>query len=87
MILQKYQPIDCSFHDVLLDRITRKKEVHIVYNVANKGQIRNERVLLEDVFTRQKEEFLKMADGEIIRLDHIVSVDGIHLIKGAACRY
>ena len=87
MITQEYQPIDCSFHDVLLDRITRKKEVHIVYSAASQGQVKDKHILLEDVFTKHKQEFLKMADGEIIRLDQIVSVDDISLIKGTSCGF
>ena len=76
---QKYTPIDCSFHDILLDRATRKSKVELIYNTAE-GQ-KKKQVIIKDVFTKQGEEFLQMSEGEIIRLDQIISVDGIQLIN------
>ncbi|MFK7749187.1 MAG: hypothetical protein AB8B65_12400 [Kordia sp.] len=49
--------------------------VELVYLVE--GNIQNKHTTFKDVYTKQKEEFLLLNDGEIIRLDHIVSVDGI----------
>lgn len=74
---QKYIPINCSFHDILLDRITRKQMVTIEY--YSKDGCQSKQINLVDVFTEQKEEFLVMADKVIIRLDQIISIDSIPL--------
>ena len=71
----KYIPIDCGFHDLLLDRATRRTVVALVYT-DEAGVSKTKNTVIKDVYTKQKEEFLLMSDGEIIRLDQIVSVDG-----------
>jgi transcriptional antiterminator Rof (Rho-off) len=71
----KYKPIDCGFHDILLDRITRGNIVDLEYSDSGK-KCRN-RVVLKNVYTRQHEEFLVFGEDQTIRLDQILSVDGI----------
>lgn len=85
MFVQEYQPIDCSFHDVLLDRITRKKVVDIVYSSPDGKHQTSKHIRLLDVYTRQKQEFLVMADELTIRLDQIVSVDGLVRPNNFSC--
>lgn len=70
-----YQPINCGFHDILLDRIVRKKLVFIKYRTT-KG-IQKKKLVLNAIFSENKEEFLVMEDQETIRLDTIISIDGI----------
>jgi Rho-binding antiterminator len=78
-----YIPISCSFHDILLDRSTRKKEVRIVY-LAGKGK--SELLgIIEDVFTKKKVEYLKIRNGPIIRLDALISVDEEALADFSSC--
>jgi len=79
-----YSPIDCSFHDILLDRATRLLKVLIVYVSSNLRHEETE-AIITDVFTRNREEFMKLDSGELIRLDHIRSVDGIALPDVTAC--
>lgn len=81
---QPYIPINCGFHDLLLDRATRRSIVELVYLVEDKPQTKD--ITFKDVYTKQKEEFLLLSDGEIVRLDHIVSVDGIELPRDNSCK-
>ena len=73
----KYLPIDCGFHDILLDRTTRNSVIELEYLVEEVVQLK--RTTLKDVYSKEGEEFLLLKDGEIVRLDRIKSVDGIPL--------
>ena len=73
----KYTPIACSFHDLLLDRATRKASVDITYSDQGKELTIN--TIIKDVYTKEGEEFLLTTDKRVIRLDHLRSVDGIAL--------
>ncbi len=76
---QPYQPISCNFYDLLLDAATRKQVVPLVlYSPTMEGTISLEATIL-DVFTRKGEEFMTLGNGEEVRLDRIVSVNGIAL--------
>jgi transcriptional antiterminator Rof (Rho-off) len=78
-----YIPISCSFHDILLDRSTRKKEVRIVYL---EGEEKLEQIgIIEDVFTKNKVEYLQVRNGPIIRLDALISVDEEALADFSSC--
>ena len=71
----KYHPIDCNYYDELVLLIMRKKPCEIVYlNEANE-QI-TEHAMITDVFTKEKAEYIKMSNDQIIRLDHLISADG-----------
>ena len=74
MTNKKYTPIDCNFHDIILDRATRKSIVVLEYN-STEG-IQSKEVVIKDVYTKEGEEFLLTGSGEAIRLDQIVSLDG-----------
>lgn len=80
---EKYIPIACSFHDLLLDRATRRSIVELEYTTAE--GLQQKEAVFKDVYTQKGEEFLLIGDGEIIRLDHIVSVDGIHPPENNFC--
>ena len=79
-----YKPIDCSFHDILLDRATRKVEVNLKYLLDNK--LEEKLTVFKDVYTKSKEEFLVLEDGETIRLDQIISVDDNNLPVSNSCQ-
>lgn len=70
---KEYIPINCSFHDQLLELATFKSRVKIVFN--GRDHETNEIVdVIEDVFTSpSKAEFLRTRGGEEIRLDQIIS--------------
>jgi len=80
---KKYQPINCSFHDILLEKATFRKKIILVYYEIN-GTKKEEHKTIKDVYTKNKEEFILLDDDKIIRLDHIVSVDGV-LLPETSC--
>lgn len=79
-----YQPIDCNFYDNFEAAIVRRRPVDLEYLDAN-----GERVLsntrLRDLKTHRTEEFVQLASGEWLRLDRIVSVDGV--AAGESCSF
>ena len=73
---KRYSPINCSFHDVLLDRASRKVSAELKYS-TEQGEEETIRALIVDVFTQDQEEFLSLETTAVIRLDYIISLDGI----------
>jgi Rho-binding antiterminator len=80
---KKYHPINCSFHDILLENATFGKNIAIIYNEVE-GTRKESNNIIKDVYTKNSEEFMLLDDGKIIRLDHIVSVDGV-LLPETSC--
>lgn len=80
---EKYKPIDCNYYDLLLDRATRKVGVELVY--FSEGERILKSCTFKDVYTKKGEEFLLLGTGELIRLDQIISVDGIEPPKNGSC--
>jgi Rho-binding antiterminator len=79
-----YTPIDCNFHDIILDRATRKSLVVLEYHTPE-GVLSKE-ILIKDVYTKAGEEFLLTESGETIRLDLIVRLDGQERPVNSTCR-
>jgi len=73
-----YQPISCEFHDRLEDLATLRKPARISFRDDNDA-IQQREAVITDVFARSGEEFLSMGNGEILRLDRLVEVDGARL--------
>ncbi len=71
-----YRPIDCGLHDRLEAIATTGKVVEIVVRSGDGGPRRFEDRLV-DVFARDGEEFVRTGGGELLRLDQLVSVDGV----------
>ena len=69
-----YQPINCSFHDVLLTKATLKESCLIVYREDEKEV--SVKAIITDVFTKKGEEFMQLNNGTLMRLDAIISVAG-----------
>lgn len=80
---KKYEPINCSFHDVLLEKATFRKVTEITYHTVD-GIQKQTKNIIKDVYTKSSEEFMLLDNGEVIRLDHIVSVDGA-LLPETSC--
>lgn len=70
-----YRPINCEFHDVLESCATLRKTVHIE-SISPNGTCQSRHAVITDVFSKGGAEYLTLGDGEIIRLDALVSVDG-----------
>ena len=70
-----YTPINCSFHDLLLEKATLRAYCKIQY-FTEIHEFLTCHALIKDVFTRAGEEFVELSTGELIRLDRIVSIAG-----------
>lgn len=72
---KKYQSIGCSYYDQLEAYAVRRTRCSIVYNVKSAEQTTDG--VIVDLFAHDGAEYLKLDNGTVIRLDHIVSVNGI----------
>jgi Rho-binding antiterminator len=67
-----YSPINCSFHDQLLELATFKPIVKVIYTNQENERITIS-VSIKDIYTaKSKEEFLVLSSGQEIRLDRII---------------
>lgn len=71
-----YHPIDCGLHDELQLRALRRRTSELVWR-DDDGTLRTTEGVCTDVFSRDGAEYLKLADGTEIRLDHLVRVDEV----------
>jgi Rho-binding antiterminator len=79
IIMKTYQPISCAFYDELELRALRRLRCEIIYQRPGEAVVTLTTVI-QDFQIRDKAEFMIVADGPDIRLDWLVSVDGIRLI-------
>lgn len=75
-----YRPINCSYYDELEAIATLRKRVAVIYE-GKQGQQKLEAVGIVNLYTKNKEEFVVLTNGQTIRLDHLISVDGKPVIK------
>jgi len=71
--MNTYTPIDCSYHDYLLELATFKKVVTIVYLENNDKREVISKIV--DVYTKKGAEFLVTENDLTIRLDQLISVN------------
>ena len=90
-----YKPIACRLYDELERIIIEKREVELVFHAGSKeadptrnGEQATEPITLKtrisDVFTRDKQEFIRLPDGQEIRLDCLVRA-GSHEFGNESC--
>ena len=72
-----YRPINCSFYDLLEEAATLAADCTIICMANNRETTFKGRI--EDLYMHQKVEYLRLDSGEEIRLDSLVSVNGIPL--------
>lgn len=72
----KYLPIDCNFYDVLLEKATKKEFCKIQY-FTDIHEFMTVNAVIKDVFTQRGEEFMLLSTEESIRLDRLVSINGM----------
>ena len=72
---QIYQPISCNFYDELEALATLKKSCQISYKDIN-DKILTISGVISDFFIKDKIEFLQLKNGQTIRLDYLIEVDG-----------
>ena len=68
-----YKSIGCSYYDTLEAYATQRTVCDVVY-VDGEEQHTNGRIV--DVFAKEGAEYLRMENGIVIRLDHLVSING-----------
>lgn len=73
--MSDYEPIQCGLHDIIEDRIVRRVDCVVVYCVDKKTLSYIERLV--DVFSRDGAEFVKFEQGDLVRLDRLLSVDDV----------
>ncbi|MBT3449835.1 MAG: hypothetical protein HOC28_05960 [Bacteroidetes Order II. Incertae sedis bacterium] len=78
----KYIPISCTFHDRLEHWSVSKTTVEVIYLVDDKTT--EVRAVISDVFARNGADYALLAPSDdraafMVRLDYILSVDGIPL--------
>jgi len=73
-----YTPINCEFHDVLEATATTRRRVAIVF-IGEDGQQETVQARITDLQASNGVEHMLLDDGRRIRLDAIVSVDGVSL--------
>ncbi len=72
---EKYIPINCDLYDELEILAMHKQKTVIVYMDSGKEKTLQE-VLIKNVYSREKVEYLQLETGTEIRLDQLVTVDG-----------
>lgn len=73
---EPYQPIDCDLYDELIALIMRRQRCTIQYwNEGQKSTIDDQPI---DVYSQEKQEFLKLKSGIVIRLDALIAIDALH---------
>ena len=81
--MSDYIPISCSFYDVLEAFATKQTEVEIEFL---KGGISRKIVdKIQDFFVKDKVEYMKLKNGEEIRLDQLIQVNGEYLAHYTSC--
>ena len=73
-----YLPISCEFHDLLETLATMHKPAQISFRDAA-GLVRHRETAIADVFAKHGAEYLAMDEGETLRLDQLIAVDGEQL--------
>jgi Rho-binding antiterminator len=72
-----YQKISCSYYDQLEALAT--KRTHCVIVFLSEGKEETAEGVITDLFSKEGAEFLQLDKGITIRLDHLVSVNGVPL--------
>lgn len=71
---ERYEPVDCDFVDELEDFSVRRIPV-ILEHWNEKAELIQVSGIIKDVFTTpEKAEFVRLADGTLVRLDRICEV-------------
>ncbi|MEZ5003588.1 MAG: hypothetical protein R2730_11200 [Chitinophagales bacterium] len=72
----QYHPINCSLYDYLEMWAVKQTPIQLSYKVEGKLQILDN-VIIHDLQTKNKEEFVYLRSGEVVRLDQILKINDI----------
>ena len=70
-----YQPIDCTLHDRIEAHATLHETVRIVYRDGDRVVEVTDRIA--DWFAKNGAEYMRIANGTVVRLDRVVSIGDI----------
>ena len=73
-----YKPIDCNFYDILESLATKKRYVRIPYKTALQ-EFHTGDALIKDLYINPGFEYMVLGNGQEVRLDYLISVDGHYL--------
>lgn len=77
---QPYQPIDCSFYDRIEAAIVLRTPVLLEFVDADNSPVTN-RIHLVNTRIADGEEFVILENGQEVRMDRIISLNGIHPVN------
>lgn len=69
-----YHPVSCEFHDILESLATQHRTAQIRFTDAD-GVLQQRDAVIQDVFSREGAEYIRISSGETLRLDQLVTVD------------
>lgn len=75
---QPYHIINCDFHDVLEVAAMQRRQVKLIY-LSEEGVQKEITTQIVDVFAQAGADYLRLDSGELIRLDRLVSINGLRL--------
>jgi len=85
LVPKKYIPIDCNYYDVLEAFATKRTLVDIQYRDDQQKPQRIQSKIV-DFFILDKVEYLKLKEGQSIRLDFLVAVNGLRPPENGTCK-
>ena len=76
--INKYQSISCSDYDQIEAYATKRTHCSILYRDESEKIADG---IIVDIYSKESAEYLKVDNGTVIRLDHIISINGIPVPK------
>ena len=73
--MNTYKLVGCSFHDELEALATLRQQCKIIYRTEADAIVEVDSQII-DVYAVDRAEFVKLKDGNKIRLDRLISVNG-----------
>jgi Rho-binding antiterminator len=71
----KYQNISCSYYDQVEAYATKKTQCSVIYNADDLEKTSDG--IIVDLFAKDGAEYLKLNNGIVIRLDQLISINGV----------
>ena len=72
---KEYRPIRCDLYDELVLLAIRKTKCNFVFK-AGDNKVLSMTSIIRDIYTKNKEEFIALETGLLLRLDKLISIDG-----------
>lgn len=80
-----YIPISCSYYDRLEAWAVRQESVKIQFRDLTEKKILEAEGIIVDLLSRDQVEYLVLESGDTIRLDHLITVNGVPLPDNSTC--